>query len=87
MPLSEEYRLAIDDYWTDKNEVNLTKDEYIWVESIAKRIKSNFVTVDLARKEDGSLIIMEFGDGQVSRVTASERRNFLQNLQRTRFRV
>lgn len=74
MPLSEEYRvfvyagqiLAIDDYWTDKNEVNLTKDEYSWVESIAKRIKSNFVTVDLARKEDGSLIIMEFGDGQVS---------------------
>lgn len=74
MPLSEEYRvfvyagqiLAIDDYWTDKNEVNLTKDEYSWVESIAKRIKSNFATVDLARKEDGSLIIMELGDGQVS---------------------
>lgn len=74
MPLSEEYRvfvyagqiLAINDYWTDKNEVNLTKEEYSWIESICKRIKSNFATVDLARKEDGSLIIMEFGDGQVS---------------------
>lgn len=74
MPLSEEYRvfvyagqiLAIDDYWKDKNEVNLTKDEYSWVESIARRIKSNFATVDLARKEDGSLMIMELGDGQVS---------------------
>lgn len=74
MPLSEEYRvfiyagqiLAVNDYWTDKNEVNFTEDEYAWIESIAKRVKSNFVTVDLARKEDGNLIIMEFGDGQVS---------------------
>jgi len=74
MPLSEEYRvfiyagkiLAIDDYWTEKAEVRLSEDEYKWVESIAARVKSNFVTVDLARKEDGSLIIMEFGDGQVS---------------------
>ena len=30
------------------------------------RIRSNFVTIDVARKEDGTLIIMEFGDGQVS---------------------
>ena len=27
------------------------------------RIRSNFVTIDVARKEDGTLIIMEFGDG------------------------
>lgn len=74
MPLSEEYRVfvyagrivAIDDYWKEKTDVKLSDDEYRWVESIAKRVKSNFVTVDLARKEDGSLIIMEFGDGQVS---------------------
>lgn len=74
MPLSEEYRvfvyagrvLAIEDYWTEKADVKLTNEEYKWVESIATRVKSNFVTVDLARKEDGSLIIMEFGDGQVS---------------------
>ena len=74
MPLSEEYRvfiyagkvLAIDDYWKEKTEVKLSEEEYKWVESIAARVKSNFVTVDLARREDGSLIIMEFGDGQVS---------------------
>lgn len=74
MPLSEEYRvfiyagrlLVMDDYWRDKREVKLTEKEYAWVESIAGRVKSSFVTVDLARKEDGSLIIMEFGDGQVS---------------------
>ena len=74
MPLSEEYRvfiyagriLAIDDYWTDKADIKLSEEEYKWVESIARRVRSNFVTVDLARKEDGSLIIMELGDGQVS---------------------
>lgn len=74
MPLAEEYRvfiyagriLAVDDYWTDKHNVKLSEDEYEWIESIADRVKSNFVTVDIARKEDGNLVIMEFGDGQVS---------------------
>ena len=74
MPLSEEYRvfiyagrvLAIDDYWIEKSDVNISTEEYQWIKSIAQRVKSNFVTVDLARKEDGSLIIMELGDGQVS---------------------
>ncbi len=74
MPLSEEYRvfiyegriLAVDDYWTKQSDVCISDEEYAWVKSVAERVKSNFVTVDLARKEDGSLIIMEFGDGQVS---------------------
>lgn len=74
MPLSEEYRvfvyagriLAIDNYWSEKSVVNITADEYRWIESIASKLKSNFVSVDLARKEDGTLIIMELGDGQVS---------------------
>lgn len=74
MPLSEEYRvfiyagriLKIDDYWKDKADVKISYAEQHWIETIAKKMKSNFVTVDLARKEDGSLIIMEFGDGQVS---------------------
>lgn len=75
MPLSEEYRvfvyagriLAIDGYRMERAEVGFSDEEYQWVESIAFRIKSNFATVDLARKENGSLIIMELGDGQVSR--------------------
>ena len=74
MPLSEEYRvfifagkvLAIDDYWAEGSGVKLSEEEYRWVESIAAKVKSSFVTLDLARKKDGSLIIMEFGDGQVS---------------------
>ena len=74
MPLSEEYRAfiyagriaAIDDYWMKKKDIKLTDEEFSWVETIAKRIKSNFVTVDLARRADGGLIIMELGDGQVS---------------------
>lgn len=74
MPLAEEYRVFVyagrilmaDDYWTDRDDVTFTEEEQRWIESIAARVKSNFVTVDLARREDGSLIIMEFGDGQVS---------------------
>ncbi len=74
MPLSEEYCvfvfagriLAVDNYWIEKSGVNITADEYRWIESIASKLKSNFVSVDLARKEDSTLIIMELGDGQVS---------------------
>ncbi|SCY76857.1 hypothetical protein SAMN02910292_02846 [Lachnospiraceae bacterium XBB2008] len=74
MPLSEEYRvfilggriLVMDDYWRKNGETSFTDKEYKWIEQIASRVRSNFVTVDIARKTDGSLIIMEFGDGQVS---------------------
>lgn len=74
MPLSEEYRvfiyagkiLAMDNYWTEKSVVSISDEEYRWIASVAARIKSNFVTVDIARKEDGSLMVMELGDGQVS---------------------
>ena len=74
IPISEEYRVFVfkgeilisDNYWSENEEVNISEDEYIWIESIASKIESNFVTIDLARKTDGSLIIMEMGDGQVS---------------------
>ncbi len=74
MPISEEYRvfvyagrvLAIDNYWTDKHNVDLSSEEYDWLDSIAAKMRSNFMTIDLARKSDGQLIIMELGDGQVS---------------------
>jgi len=73
MPISEEYRvfiyngkiLIIGDYWQE-DKINLSKEEYNWIDEIAKKVKSNFVTMDIARREDGQLIIMEFGDGQVS---------------------
>lgn len=70
MPISEEYRvfvyagkvLIMDNYWTEKEDVKLSDSEISWIESIAKKIRSNFATVDIARKADGELVIMELGD-------------------------
>lgn len=74
MPLSEEYRVfvfagriqIVDDYWYKDKQVRFSDEEKVWIESQVKKIKSNFATMDLARREDGSLVIMELGDGQVS---------------------
>ena len=33
---------------------------------IAKKVNSNFCTIDIAEKEDGEWMILELGDGQVS---------------------
>ena len=74
MPLSEEYRvfvfagsiLTVDGYWKTDQKVNLTDEELKWIEIATKRLKSNFVTIDMARREDGRLMVMELGDGQVS---------------------
>ena len=55
-----------DNYWSKNEEVDISEDEYLWIESMASKIESNFMTIDLARKTDGKLIIMEMGDGQVS---------------------
>ena len=74
MPLSEEYRifillgeiLVVGDYWTDGEHIRLSQEECYWIKAIAERVKSNFVTVDLAGRTDGRLIIIEFGEGQVS---------------------
>lgn len=56
----------MDDYWREGEVLRFSDEEQKWIEEIACKVKSNFVTMDLARKEDGSLIIMELGDGQVS---------------------
>lgn len=84
MPLSEEYRvfiykgrvLIVDDYWCKSSEVRLSEDEREWIEALASRVRSNFVTMDVARREDGQLIIMEFGDGQVSGLQQIEAKTF-----------
>lgn len=39
---------------------------------LAKNIPSNFFTMDIAEKEDGSWMILELGDGQVSGLAAQE---------------
>lgn len=74
MPLSEEYRifisggriLSISGYWGNEAAIGLTDSENSWIQSIADKVVSNFITADLARLTDGRLVIMEFGDGQVS---------------------
>lgn len=74
MPISEEYRVfvyagkvhIVDNYWRNDSEVSFSEEEYRWIEKLATEVRSNFVTIDLARKEDGKLIVMELGDGQVS---------------------
>ena len=54
----------------------------IYVECIAKKVRSNFVTIDIARKDDGELMIMEFGDGQVSGLQQIEAKDFYQSFER-----
>ncbi len=84
MPISEEYRVfvyagkvhIVDNYWNDDLKVDFSEEELAWIEGIAEKIRSNFVTVDLARKEDGTLIIMELGDGQVSGLQEIDEKEF-----------
>ena len=74
MPISEEYRvfayagrvMIIDDYWRSDEEICFSAEELEWIKSKIKKLKSGFVTMYIARREDGRLIIMELGDGQVS---------------------
>lgn len=75
MKLSEEYRafflggklVRLMEYWRESTGGSgLTHSEREWLEELAERVPSNFFTIDIARKEDGSLIVMEIGDGQVS---------------------
>jgi hypothetical protein len=47
-----------------KGEVNTPPPE--WIRDIADNIPSAFFTIDVAEKEDGSWIVIETGDGQVS---------------------
>jgi len=73
MPISDEYRvfvlydeiISIVGYWGNTIK-NFNDDEMTLINKIMSRINSNFYTIDLARKENGDLIVIEIGDGQVS---------------------
>ena len=53
MPLSEEYRvfiyagqiMMIDDYWHKDGNVKLSDTEKLWLESMASKVKSNFISM------------------------------------------
>ena len=82
MPLTEEYRLffcnkqliGIYDYW-EEGEYDLSKPETKEFEEIAKNIKSNFFSMDIAREKNGNLVIIELGDGQVAGLPDKTDRN------------
>lgn len=74
MPLSKEYRLFFlnnklvhrFEYWDEATydaEDKMDIDEFL---EIAKEIRSNFFTIDIAKTEAGEWIVIEVGDGQVS---------------------
>lgn len=73
MPLTKEFRMFFlngklvnkYNYWDEGNyqEENIDLDEFI---NIAKNIKSNFFTMDIAKTVDGKWLIIELGDGQVA---------------------
>lgn len=73
MPLTEEYRLffyegkriALYPYWEEGDYPQSIPNTQPF-EEIARSVQSRFFSMDIARKMDGSLIIMELGDGQVS---------------------
>ena len=90
MPLSEEYRvfvyagkiLAIDDYWGGISGSGLNESERRWISAIASRIRSSFVTIDIARRADGTLLVLELGDGQVSGLQQLGADEFYRRLQK-----
>ncbi len=73
MPLTKEFRvfvkhgkiMAIFKYWDEGDYQNVEPiiDEF---EEVIPKIKSNFFTMDIAKKKDGDWIIVELGDGQVA---------------------
>jgi hypothetical protein len=73
MPLTKEYRLfflkgnliGVFNYW-DEGDYQHEQPQLDMFISIAKNIDSSFFTMDISKKKDGSWIIMELGDGQVS---------------------
>jgi hypothetical protein len=79
MPLSEEYRLFfynnellnVYKYW-DEGDYNVNEPNTKEFEEIAKRIESNFFTMDIAKDKNGNYIIIELGDGQVAGIPEKE---------------
>lgn len=73
MPLTKEFRVFIKNgkvmtifrYW-DEGDYQNVKPVIEHFEKVIPKIKSNFFTMDIAKKKDGNWIIVELGDGQVA---------------------
>jgi len=73
MPLTKEFRvfvkhgkvMTIYQYW-DEGDYENAEPVMSTFEAVISSIKSNFFTMDIAKKKDGEWIIIELGDGQVA---------------------
>ena len=88
MPLTKEFRLFFlkgeliftSEYWEEGEyeETDLPEDLF---SEIAKRVKSNFFTMDIAQKTDGEWLIVELGDAQVAGLPEkSDEKSFYKSL-------
>lgn len=88
MPLTKEFRtfwingklMAMFNYWDEGNYSGINPPMSLF-EKVAKRIRSTFFSMDIAQKTDGSWVIIELGDGQVSGLPDNARKaDFYSNL-------
>ena len=87
MPISEEYRVfvlcgeivSIIGYWGNKIE-KFTESDMSIINDVINRINSNFYVIDLARKINDELIVIEIGDGQVSGLQEFDEEVFYQHI-------
>lgn len=56
----------------NSNLEGMEKPDVSWLQLIVQEIPSRFFTIDIAEKEDGSWIIIETGDGQVSGLSPNQ---------------
>ena len=88
MPLTKEFRLFFleneliftSEYWEEGEyeETDLPKDLF---SDVAKNVKSNFFTMDIAQKTDGEWLIVELGDAQVAGLPEkSDEKSFYKSL-------
>lgn len=82
MPLTKEFRLfflngrliQVLNYW-DEGDYGTTQPDLETFIRIGTKVKSNFFTMDIAKKKSGEWMIMELGDGQVSGLPDNANKN------------
>lgn len=92
MPLTKEFRLFIKEgkimdafhYW-DEGDYQGLQPEIMTFQDLIPKIKSNFFTMDIAKRKDGEWMIVELGDGQVAGLPENaDKEKFYQNLKSVR---
>jgi hypothetical protein len=88
MPLTKEFRLFVREgkimdafYYWDEGDYQGLQPEINSFEELIPEIKSNFFTMDIAKRKDGDWMIVELGDGQVAGLPENaDKEKFYQNL-------